>query len=196
MARAGQAADAAGLLVRVRAHDQLAADRAGDGLRRDHHRGDPALHVARAAAADPAVAHQRVEGIVVPAVLAPGGDDVDVAVQEQRPAAAGAAEAGRELRAALEADPARRRDRVALHVGGLRLPDVDVRAGAGEPVGEVGLEGGLVTGRLARVVAAGGVEPDQLAQERDQVVLAGGDRVDQPLLLGSHRPQAMRIRSS
>ena len=88
------------------------------------------------------------------------------------------------------------RDRVAGHVGGLRLPEVDVRAGAGEPVGEVGLEGGLVTGRLARVVAAGGVEPDQLAQERDQVVRAGGDRVDQPLLLGSHRPQAMRIRSS
>ena len=133
---------------------------------------------------------------MIPAVLAAGGDDVDVAVQEQRPAAAGAAEARRELRTALEADPARGGDRVAGHVGGVRLPDVDVRAGAGEPVGEVGLEGRLVAGRLARGVAARRVEPDQLAQERDQVVLAGGDRVDQPLLLGSHGPQAMRIRSS
>src|SRR6185436_20968601 len=74
VARAGQAADAAGLLVGVRAHDQLAADRPRDGLGREHHRGDPALHVAGATAADPTVADLRVEGIVIPAVLATGGD--------------------------------------------------------------------------------------------------------------------------
>ena len=69
VARAGQPADAAGLLVGVRAHERgrrASAPRRGQRLGRDDHRRDPALHVARAAADDRPVAHLGVERIVRP----------------------------------------------------------------------------------------------------------------------------------
>ena len=55
--------------------DAGALDRFGG----EHRRGDAGLHVADAAAVDPAVAHQPAERIDGPAVA--GGHDVDVAVE-------------------------------------------------------------------------------------------------------------------
>ena len=90
VARAGEAADAAGLLVGVRADEQVARDAAGRGdrLGRDDHRCDPALHVARPAPAHAPVRHPRLERIVLPAVLARRRHDVDVPVEEERARAA------------------------------------------------------------------------------------------------------------
>ena len=200
MPGAGQAADAAGLLVGVRAHDQIAGEaaRRRDGFCGDDHRGDAALHVARAAADDAAVANLRVEGIVVPAVLAPRRDHVDVAVEQQRAAAARAAQARSELRAPVEADPARRAERMARHVLRRRLPHFDLGARGPQAGGKVLLERGLVAGGRGGVRPAGGVEPDQVAQQRHELAGAGGDRVDEPPLVTveclGHRDRPSRAR--
>jgi hypothetical protein len=121
--------------------------------------------------------------VVLPAVLAGGGDDVDVTVEQQRTAAARPSQAGRELRAALEAD-AGDRQRMAGDVLGRRLPQVDLGAVGAQPVGEPLLEGRLVARRLVVGRATRGVEGDQLAGERDQVVAAGLDTVDELAFLG------------
>ena len=62
-------------LDRARQRDAGALDRFGG----KHRRGDAGLHVADAAAVDPAVAHQPAERIDRPAVA--GRHDVDVAVE-------------------------------------------------------------------------------------------------------------------
>ena len=160
VARAGERADAGGLLVGVRADDHVAAQvaRRRERLGRDHHRGDPALHVARAAA-DQAVALDAGAEL-----LRRPGHDVDVAVEQQRAAAARAAEARRELRAALEADAVRGRERVAGDVLARGLPDLDLGARRAQPLGQVGLQLGLLPGGVARVLAAGRVVGDQLEE--------------------------------
>ena len=187
-ARAGEAADAARLLVGVGADDDVAAQGAARGQRlgRDDHRRDATLHVARPAARDDAVAHLRVERVVLPAVLATGRDDVDVPVEQQRAAAAGAAEAGHELRPTLEAD-ALDRHGMAGDVLRRRLPDVDLRTGAAQPVGEVLLERGLLPRRHLDARAGLGVEADERAGEVDDVVPTGRDRVDEGALVGVER---------
>ncbi len=149
---AGDAARAGRLLVGVRADDEVAAQPHAEPRQRlggEHHAADAALHVARAAAVEVAVADLGAPRIARPAVDRRGRDDVDVAVQHQRPAAAGAGERRGELRPAgeLEAgvDLARAGD-----VGRLRLPDVDGRAARGEAVAEVALQVGLLARRVAR----------------------------------------------
>ena len=125
VARAGEPADAAGLLVGVGAHHDVTAQRAalGEHLGSDDHRRDPALHVARAAADDPAVGDQRVERVVLQPSVAPRRHDVDVPVQQQRPPAAAAAQPRGELRPTGEAD-ARRRS-----AGGPRRPPAPAPTG-------------------------------------------------------------------
>ena len=125
-----------------------------------------------------------VERIVLPAVLAPRRDDVDVAVEQQRPAAARAAEARRELRPPREADPARGRERMAGDVLGRRLPHVDLGAG-----GAAAARPGAAAARPRRGPGAAGSarlvvsNRDQVAEQRHQLVRAGGDGVDEPLLV-------------
>ena len=132
-----------------------------------------------------AVADLRVERVVRPAVLEAGRDDVDVAVQQQRPAAAGAGEARGELRPAGEADALRRRQRVARRRRREPAPRRRRRrrsrrrrspryacSAASCRAGDVGF------------LAALGVEPDQVAGERDDLVAAGGDLVGEGALGG------------
>ena len=64
-------------------------------LGREHHAADAALHVARAAAVEVAVADLGAHGSLVQRSTGSGGDDVDVPVQQQRAAAAGAGERSR-----------------------------------------------------------------------------------------------------
>ena len=175
VARAGQPADAAGLLVGVGADDEVAAQAAArdERLGGDDHRRDAALHVARAAADDPAVDHLGVERVVVPAVLHPRRDDVDVPVEQQRAAAAAAGEPRRELRPALEADPLARQ-RVAATSSGDGSQTSTSAPPAAQPLGER-----LCSAASSRAGSSStrgsGVEADEVAGERDEVVPARGD---------------------
>ena len=89
----------------------------------EHHARDAALHVARAAAIEVAVAHLGPVGIARPAVARLRGDDVDMAVQEQAAPAARAGEPRRQLRAPVEPQAGRHLPRPG-DVGGVGLPDV------------------------------------------------------------------------
>ena len=91
----GDAAEAAGFLVGGSGN----LDRAGkirvdrhEGFGRDDRCGEPALHVAGAAAIDAAVADDAGERVDAPAVA--GLDDVDMRVEMHRGAGAAAVEAG------------------------------------------------------------------------------------------------------
>jgi hypothetical protein len=181
----GDARDAAGarrLLVGDRVHEQVAGEpdaEAREHLCGRHHRRDAALHVARAAPEEQAVAHDGRVRVVRPACLRLARDDVDVAVQEQAAPAAGAREAREQLWPAREVELERHLP--AAHVLGPRLPDLDGRAGRAQPRREVGLERRLVACRVARV-ACRRVEPDQVGGELHELVAALGDRGHDALL--------------
>ena len=86
-----RAACAGRLLVRVRRDDQVAGEAdtfRGEHLGGEHHRRDPALHVAGAAAVELPVSHLRGERLARPALARLDRDDVDVAVEDERAAAA------------------------------------------------------------------------------------------------------------
>ena len=105
-ARGEEAAGAGRLLLGDRVDDQVAGQRHAELRERagghDHAR-DAALHVARPAPVEPAVADHGGERIRLRPVAARlDVDDVDVAVEQQRAAAAAAAEARDELRAPVE----------------------------------------------------------------------------------------------
>ena len=108
--RGGEPAGAGRLLVGDGVHDHVAGElhaEPREHLGRVDHARDAALHVARAAPVQVAVADLGPIRVARPALARVGRDDVDVAVQEQALAAARAGEPGGELRAAVEA-PGRR----------------------------------------------------------------------------------------
>src|SRR6185312_16273642 len=94
-----------------------------------------------------AVAHLGLVRVARPAVARLGRHHVDVAVEEEALAAAGAREPGRQLRPALEAEPGRHLPR-AGDVGRRGLPQVHRRAGGPEPVAEIVLQARLLAGRV------------------------------------------------
>jgi hypothetical protein len=114
-----------------------------------------------------------------------------VPVEQQRLPAAVAAQPRRQLRAAREAD-ALHRQRMARDVGGVGLPEVDLGAVRAEALGEQGLERGLVARRIVGPRPARGVERDQPAGERDQVVALRGHAADQGLLVAVQRGRVQR----
>jgi len=150
-------------------------------LGREHHAGDAALHVARPSPVDAAVGDDRGERIVRPALDRARRDDVDVAVQEQRPAAAASREPRGELGPPLEREAVRDHP-VARDELRLGLEDGNLRSNCAEPVAEVGLERRLLAGRVA-VRMRRRVEGDQSPQQLDELVLGGGDRVADAALL-------------
>ncbi len=171
------------LLVRDGVDDEIAAQvdtERGEHLGRQRHAGDAALHVACSAAVDAPVLDDRGERVVRPALARLDRDDVDVAVQEERPAAAGAREARDELRATREREPLRDH-RMRRERRDVRFPGLHGRAGLLEPRGEVALQCRLVA-RARAGLAHGRVEPDQRAQQLDELVLAPGDLVAHRLL--------------
>jgi hypothetical protein len=141
---------AAGLLVGEQAEDHIARGRLRRGARAqecgEHHR-DASLHVQGASAPDEAVGDLARERLVKP--LAPGGDDVDVPLQEKGRSGAAAGQPGDQVRAlgAAGKDP-------HLAAGGLEQ--------AADPVDALDLAAGRVAG----------VEADQ---PREQL---GGTLVD------------------
>ncbi len=148
----------------------------GERLRGDHHRGDPALHVAGAAAVDVPVSDLGLERVARPLVDRLGRDRVDVAVEEQAPPGSSAGEASDELGPALEAHP-RRVERLALELRRVGLEELDLCAGAAQPLPEMLLQAALLAGRI---VGRPGrrVEADQRGGELDELALAGRDRGD------------------
>ena len=149
-----------------------------------HHGRHAALHVARAAAVEHPVAHDRRVRVVRPALLRLARDDVDVAVEQQAATAAGAGEAREQLRPAVEVEL--ERHLAPAHVLGRAAPRVDRRAGGRQPLGEMRLQRGLVARRVARV-ARRRVEADQRGGQLDELVAALGDRLDDALLEVVHR---------
>ena len=183
VAHGGQAARARRLLVGDRVHDQVALQAHTEPVQhlgRVHHAGDAALHVAGAAPVQVAVAHLGLVGVARPAVARLRRDDVDVPVQEQAAPAARPGEPGGELRAPVEAESRRHLPR-AGDVGRGRLPDVDGGARRGQALAEIGLQVGLLAGRVARH-AGGRVEPDQPRRQLDQLFPTGGDRIQDACL--------------
>ena len=186
-ARGEQPARAGRLLLGDRVDDQVAGERnaeLGQRAGRDDHARDPALHVARPAAVEQAVAQlgrERIGHRPVRARL--DVDDVDVAVEQQRPPAAAAAEARDELRAALERELA-------------RAPSgaVAARSASGScsstsaPWDSSSAARCSCSARSCRGAAPGrvrhGVERHELARERDEGLAARRHGVDDALLLG------------
>ena len=111
---AREGARAGGLLVGVGVDDQVAIEadtEARQRLRRVRHRRHAALHVEDAAAVEDPVPDLGLPRVARPTVDRLGRDDVDVAVQEERPPAAGPRKCRGELRPADEVQPGRdRRD--------------------------------------------------------------------------------------
>ena len=101
-----------------------------------------------------------------------GGDGVDVAVEEERAAAARAAQARGELRPPGEVETVRH-DAVA-GAGRLRLPHVDVGAERGEAAAQVLLQLRLLPRRVADV-ARRRVERDEVARQRHELLLTLAD---------------------
>ena len=155
----------------------------------DDHARDAALHVAGAAAVEPAVAHHGGERVG----LRPVGarldvDDVDVAVEQQRAPAAAAAEARDELRAAVEREPVGHH-RVRPQRGGVGLVQLDLGAVRAQQRGDVLLQRALLARGRARGVRHG-VEGHELARQRDERVAARRDGVDDALLVGRELHEA------
>ena len=171
-------AGARGLLVGVGRDQDLAGQRdpeVRERLDREHHRRDPALHVAGASPEEEAVADLGHERIAGPFLSRLRRDDVDVAVEHERAAASAAREPCDQLRPAGEVEP-RRDQRPALHRVRIRLPDIDRGSGGLESRPEIFLERRLLPRRIADL-ARGRVEPDQRAGEADEIVASGRDRV-------------------
>ena len=100
---------------------------ARDGLGGERHRRHAALHVAGAAPVEPAVADLGGERVAGPLGLGLARDDVDVAVEQQAAAAAGAAQRRDELGAPGEVQPLGHQRR-ARQLAGVGLEQVDLRA--------------------------------------------------------------------
>ena len=183
-----EAACARRLLVRVRRDDQVTVQaHAGSRqhLGREHHAGDPALHVARAAAVEDSVADLGLERGARPPIERFRRHGVDVAVQEQRPSTARPGEARDELRAALETHSGDVQ-RLALELRTLELDQLGLRAGRREPPGEVRLERVLLPRRVVRFTGSG-VEADQVGREPNEVLPPGIDLITDTLLVVGQR---------
>ena len=164
------AARTRGLLVGVGRDQQIAVERdpeRGQRLDREHHRRDPALHVARAAPVHAPVAHGRDERIARPLRTRLRGHDVDMPVEHQRPPAAAprvarSAAGGprRTARAEPAASPPSRPRPAPTH----RPTPRRRRAPR-----QVLLQGGLVAARIPDLTR-GRVEPDERARQPDQFV--------------------------
>ena len=168
----GDAAEAAGFLVGRPGN----LDRAGkiridrhEGFGRDDRGGEPALHVAGAAAIDAAVADDAGERVDAPAVA--GLDHVDMRVEMHRRAGAAAVETGDHVGA-----------RVAVGVAGRAFAahELDAEAALLQPRAEI--FGARRIGFAGRV---DGRKADQVDGQRDEVVDAVVDRFQQVLV---HRP--------
>ena len=109
-------------------------------------------------------------------------DDVDVPVEQQRATTATAGEARDELRAPVEGELLGHH-RMRAQRGRIGLVQVDLGAVRAQQRGEVLLQRALLARRGAGRVRDG-VERDELARERHEVVAAGGHRVGDAALLG------------
>ncbi len=148
-------------------------------LQGDDQAGDPALHVVGAAAEEVAVALGEDERLAEPLLPRLHIDGVDVAVEQDAAAAAGAGEDGGELRPADEVK-AGRHEPVA-GPGRLRLPHVGRRSQGLESRGQHPLQLLLIARGVAGV-PRGRVAGDELGGEPYQLVLRVPCRVDHPLL--------------
>ena len=112
-----------------------------------------------------------------------------MAVEQQRAAAAAAAEARDELRAPVERELVGHH-RVGAERGCVRLVQDDVGAVRAQQAGQVLLQRALLAGRRPGGMGDG-VEGDELARERDERVTAGGHGVDDATLLGRELHEAI-----
>ena len=179
-----EAAGARRFLVGVGRDEQIAREpnpEPGQHFGREDHAGDTALHVARSATVQLAVADLGLQRVARPLVERLVGDRVDVAVEEQALAAAGTRETGDELRASLEPH-AGRIQRLAGEIGAVRLEELDVGTRRTKPPGKVILER-LLLARRVFGDSGGRVEADQRGGEGDELVLAARYLGDD-LLLG------------
>ncbi len=126
-----RASRARGLLVRVGRDEQIAVERhpeRGQRLDREHHRRDPALHVARPPPVQAPVAHRRDERVARPLRTRLRGHDVDVTVEHQRPPCATPSYTRDQLRPPLERKPGRNQRHPGQRTG-VRLPQIHRRPG-------------------------------------------------------------------
>ena len=190
------------LLVGHRLDDHVALEpdaRRPEHLEREDRRADAALHVDGAAAVDPPVADVRREGRRRPGRRVARAHDVDVAVHDERPAAAGAGQPADGDRPVAVVVPGRHH-RVARELGRVRLPLVDLASQRAQAVADVRLEVGLLVSGVARSgreVDRCGVEPDEVADESNEIVLAGRDVVVGAARYGGlgHRPPILILMS-
>ena len=157
--------------------DALGHERVGDRERR----GDTALHVAGAPPVELAVAELRVPGARGPLLHRVSRDRVEVAVEQERPAAARAGQARPHDRPTVEG-LVRAVHRVAAELVQLRLEQLHLGAELAEVAGDEVLVRPIPARRIV-VLADRRVVRDHLAQDRHD--LAGGALVD-PLHRAAH----------
>ena len=168
----GDAAEAAGFLVgRARNLDGARKIRIDghEGFGRDDRGGEPALHVAGAAAIDAAVADDAGERIDAPAFA--GLHHVDMRVEMHGGARAAAVETGDHIGAGIAVGVAGRA--FAAHI-------FDAEAALFQPRAEI-----FGAGRIGFAGRVDGREADQIGGQRDEVVDALVDRFQELLV---HRP--------
>src|SRR5262245_2150356 len=141
----------------------------------EDHRGDPALHVARAPTVEHVVSDFGRERVARPSLKRLRRNGVDVTVQEQRLPASDTGKARNKLRPPLEAQPGRY-EWPTLNLFRRWLPEVDLSTGDAKPVCEVGLQRRLVPGWVVGVPRRR-VEADERRGEFDELVSALRDRV-------------------
>jgi hypothetical protein len=174
-----QRARAGRLLVGYRVDDQVAAQRhveCAQHLGREQHARDPALHVAGAAPVDPAGTDVGRERRARPTIDRLGRHDVDMTVEQERATAAGTGGRRHQLRPAVEVMTLGDRVAVRRQVGGLGLPHAHGEPGGAHAAGHIVLQGRLVARRRAGLRCAR-VEPDEVAQQRDELVATVRDRI-------------------
>ena len=192
-ARGVQTAGARRFLLGHGVDDEVARQRdaeLGERAGCDDHARHPALHVARPAAVEQALAQlgrERVGHRPVCARL--DVDDVDVAVQQQRPPAAAPAEAPDELRAALERELGRHHGVRSQRLG-VGLVKLHLGAVGFEQSRQVLLQRAFLAGRIAGRVRHG-VERHELAGERDEGLAACRNGIDDALLQGRELHEAI-----
>ena len=172
MARAGQAADAAGLLVGVGADDQVAGAgrraRPAPRRRRPSPRSRPSCRTRRGRRSRPSTTCGSNGSWSQPSSCRAGTTSMWPLSSSDRPPPLPRSRR-RELRPAREADPLDRQ-RVVRRRPRARAPTGRSRRRRREPVGQRLLQRGLLARGLVARRPARGVEADQLAGERDQVV--------------------------
>ena len=185
----GERARAGRLLVGDRVDDQIATQRyvqAAQHLRGEHHRRHAALHVAGAAAVEPAIAHPGVERVARPLLARLGPDHVDVAVEEHAAPAAGPRRAGYELGAATKVIPGWECVAVGGQSCGVGFPQLNLEPGTTQSFGEVSLQRRLIAWSQIGVRGPG-VEAHERGQQVDELGLPAVDLIDHtPFELADH----------